>query len=84
MYFGNNGLPKTWLNQCLKSLFSEYASKSNMANAPKNCSHLKDSPFTTFIHHWEVNCPTKSAEKQHGKCPQTLFTFERQYLYHIY
>ena len=60
MYFGNYGLPKTWLDQCLKSPVSEYASKSNMVNAPKHCSHLKDSPFTTFIDHWEVNIPTKN------------------------
>ena len=26
----------------------------------------------------------RSVEKQHGKCPQTLFKFERQNLYHIY
>ena len=60
MYFRNYGLPKTWLAQCLKSPVSEYLSKCNMANAPKHCSHLKDSPFTTFIDHWELNCPTKS------------------------
>ena len=60
MYFGNYGLTKTWLDQCLKSPFSEYPSKRNMANAPKHYSHLKDSPFITFIDHWEVNCPTKS------------------------
>ena len=59
MYFGNYGPPKTRLDYCLKSPFSEYPSKSNMVNAPKHCSHLKDSPFTTFIDHWEVNCPTK-------------------------
>ena len=60
MYFLNYGLPKRWLDQCLKSLFSEYPSKSKMANATKHFSHLKDSPFTTFIDVWEVNCPTKS------------------------
>ena len=60
MYFGNYGLPKTWLDQSLKSPVSEYLSKSNMPNAPKHCLHLKDSQFTTFIDHWEVNCPTKS------------------------
>ena len=60
MYFINYGLPKTWLDQCLKSLVSEYTSKSNMVNGTKHCSHLKDSTFTTFIDHWEVNCPTKS------------------------
>ena len=60
MYFRNYGLPKTWLDQCLKDPVSEYPSKKNMANAPKHCSHLNASPFTTFIDHWEVNCPKKS------------------------
>ena len=60
MYFGNCGLPKTWFDQCLKCPVSEYPSKSNMVNAPKHCSNLKDSPFTISIDHWEVNCATKS------------------------
>ena len=60
MYFGNYGLPKTWLDQCLKSPVSEYPSKSNMANATKHCSHLNDSPFTIFNDHWEISCPKKS------------------------
>ena len=60
MSFENYGLPKTWLDQRLKSPVSEYPSKSNMVKAPKHCSHLKDSPFTLLIDHWEVNCPTKS------------------------
>ena len=59
MYFGNNGLPKTWLDQWLKSPVSEYPSKSNMVNAHKHCSHLKGSPFTILIDHWEVKRPTK-------------------------
>ena len=42
MYFRNYGLPKTWLDQCLKSPVSEDPSKSNMVNAPKHCSNLKD------------------------------------------
>ena len=60
MYFGNYRLPKTWLDQCLKKPFSEDPSKSNMVNAPKGCSNLKDSPFPIFIDHWDVNCATKS------------------------
>ena len=60
MSFQNYGLPKTWLDQCLKSPVSEYSWKSKMVNAPKHCSNLKDNSFTTFIDHWEVNCPTKS------------------------
>ena len=60
MYFGNYGLPKIWLDQCLKSPVSEYASKRNMVNAPKHCSHLKDSTFTTFIGHCEANIAIKN------------------------
>ena len=59
MYFGNYGLAKTWLDQFLKSHFSEDPSKSNMVNAPKHCSNLKDSTFTILIYQWEVNCLTK-------------------------
>ena len=60
MYFGNYRLPKTQLDPSLKSLFSEDPSKSNVVNAPKRCSNLKNSTFTIFIDHWEVNCRTKS------------------------
>ena len=60
MYFGNYLLPKTLLDQCLKSHVSKTPSKSNRVNAPKHCSNLKDSPFTRFIDHWAVNCPTNS------------------------
>ena len=60
MYFRNYGLPKTWLDQCLKSPVSEDPSKSNMVNAPKHCSNLKDSPLILFIDQWEGNCLTKS------------------------
>ena len=42
MYFRNYGLPKTWLDQSLKSPVSEDPTKSNMVNAPKHCSNLKD------------------------------------------
>ena len=59
MYFRNYGLPKTWLDQCVKSPVSDNPWKSNMVNAPKHISNLKDIPFTIFIDHWEVNCPTK-------------------------
>ena len=30
-----------------------------MANATKHWPNLKDRPFTTFVDHWEANCPTK-------------------------
>ena len=51
MYFGNYGLPKTWLDQYVKSPVSENPSESNMVNAPKLCSNLKDTSFTIFINH---------------------------------
>ena len=60
MYFRNYGLPKTWLDQCVKSPVSEDPLKSNMVNAPKHCLNFKDSPFTIFISNWEDNCFTKS------------------------
>ena len=41
MYFRNYGLPKTWLDQCLKSPVSEDPTKSNMVNTLKHCSNLK-------------------------------------------
>ena len=49
MYFRNYGLPKTWLDQCLKSPASEDPTKSNMVNAPKNCSNLKDSSLPYLL-----------------------------------
>ena len=42
MYFRNYGLPNTWLDQYLKCPVSEEPSKSNMVNAQKYCSNLKD------------------------------------------
>ena len=60
MYFRNYGLPKTLLDQCLKSPVSEDPTKSNMVNAPKHCSNLRYNSFTILINHWEVNCLTKS------------------------
>ena len=42
MFFRNYGLPKTWLDQCLKGPVSEDPTKSNMVNAPKHCSNFKD------------------------------------------
>ena len=49
MYFRNYGLPKTWLHQCLKSPVSEDPTKSNMVNAPKRCSNLKDTSLPYLL-----------------------------------
>ena len=72
MYFRNYGLPKTWLDQCLKSPISEDPTKSNMVNAPKHCSNLRDTSFTIFINHWEVTFLTKSLCWWYSK-PQNFF-----------
>ena len=60
MYFRNHGLPKTFLDECLKSPVSEDPSKCNKLNAPRHCSNLKDTSPTIFIINWEGNCLTKS------------------------
>ena len=49
MYFRNYGLPKTWLDQCLKSPVSEDPTKSNMVNAAKHCSNLKDASLPYLL-----------------------------------
>ena len=49
MYFQNYGLPKTWLDQCLKSPVSEDPKKSNMVNGPKHCSNLKDTSLPYLL-----------------------------------
>ena len=49
MYFRNYGLPKTLLDQSLKSPISEDPPKSNMVNAPKHCSNLKDTSLPYLL-----------------------------------
>ena len=49
MYFRNYGLPKTWLDQYLKSPVSEDPTKSNMVNVPKHCSNLKDTSLPHLL-----------------------------------
>ena len=49
MYYRNYGLTKTWLDQCLKSPVSEDPTKSNMVNAPKHCSNLKDTSLPYLL-----------------------------------
>ena len=49
MYFRNYGLPKTWLDQSLKSPVSEDPTKSNMVNVPKHCSNLKETSLPHLL-----------------------------------
>ena len=49
MYFRNYGHQKTWLDQCLKSTVSEDPTKSNMVNALKHCSNLKDTSLPYLL-----------------------------------
>ena len=53
MYFRNYRLPKTWLDQCLKSPLSEDPKKSKMVNAPKHCSNLKDTSLPYLLFTWK-------------------------------
>ena len=55
MYFRNYGLPKTWLDKCLKSAVSDDPSTDNTANGLKHCFSLNDSTLTIFIGHCEGN-----------------------------
>ena len=49
MYFRNYGLPKTWLDQCLKSPVSDDPSKSNIVNPLKLCSNLKETSLPYLL-----------------------------------
>ena len=49
MYFPNYRLPKTWLDQCLRSPVSGDPTKSNMVNAPKHCLKLKDTSLPYLL-----------------------------------
>ena len=49
MSFRNYGLPKTWLDQSLKSPLSGDPTKSNMVMAPKHCSNLKDTSLPYLL-----------------------------------
>ena len=49
MYYRNYGFPKTWLHQCLKSPVSEDPTKTNMVNAPKHSSNLKDTSLPYLL-----------------------------------
>ena len=49
MCFQNYGLPKTWFDECLKSLVSDDHTKSKMVNAPKNCGNLKDTSLPYLL-----------------------------------
>ena len=60
MSFRNYGLKKNSVTSMRKKSVTEDPSKSHMVNASKHCSNLKDTLFTIFPDHWEVNCPTKS------------------------
>ena len=46
--------PKNMVRTMPKSPVSEDPTKSNMVNAPKHCSNLREHSFTIFINHWEV------------------------------
>ena len=67
MYFWTYGLRNTWLDKCLKSLFSEDPSTSNMVNGPKNSWNLNHSTFTIFIDYCEGNSGRKKLCERYAK-----------------
>ena len=60
VYVRKWGLRKTWLDNCLKSPFSEDPSTRNMVNGPESCSNLNESAFTIFFDLCEGSCVGKS------------------------
>ena len=66
--------PKTWLDKCLKSPFSEDPSTSNVADVPKHCSNLHHSIFFIFTDHWLVNWVRKSFSCWHAQSWDCLLT----------
>ena len=60
MCFPNDGLPKTWLDKCLKTTVSGDHSTGNMVNGLKHYFNFNDSTFTKFIDHCAGNSVGKS------------------------
>ena len=60
MYFRKYPLPKTWLDQCLKSGVSGNPKTENMGNRSKQGSNLNDSNCIKVINHFEGICIGKS------------------------
>ena len=56
MYLRNCGLPKTWLDKCLKIHASYDPLTSNVVNGTKHCRNLNNSTFNIFIDHCEGKC----------------------------
>ena len=74
MYFQNYRLPKTWLDQRLKSSVLEDPFKNNMVNAPKHCSNMTNTSFTIFIDYSEGECLTKSLAQLYAKYQDCFLT----------
>ena len=58
--FEANGLPKSWLDICVKSPASDYPSKRNMVNWSRLRLNLSNNTFTIFIAQREGNWVAKS------------------------
>ena len=49
MHFRTYGLPKTWLDKCLKSPVSKDPLNSNIVNGPKHSSMLLTAPLPYLL-----------------------------------
>ena len=59
--------PKTWLDKCLKSSFSENPSTIKMVNVSKHYSNLHNITFIIFIGNFQVNWVGKSHRYWHAE-----------------
>ena len=66
--------PKTWLDKCLKSPFSEDSYRRNLINVPKDCLNLYHSPFIIFTDQCQFNWVGKSLSYWHAKSWDCLLT----------
>ena len=53
MYFRKYRLPKTWLDQSLKTAASEYRSTVSMLKGLKDFRNVHENTFIIFFHHSE-------------------------------
>ena len=67
MYFLVYGLPKTWLDKCLKNPVSEDPSRSHTVNGPKHCLKHNNNIFTIFIGPCENNSVGKSLSEWYSR-----------------
>ena len=72
--FRNLRTPKTCLNKCLKSPFSDGRWTTNMADVRQHCWYLYDTIFIILIDYFQVNLVGKSLSYLQAKSWYILLT----------